>query len=52
MWSAHYMFPQVCDRLREGAGRYWLHDQKVPYALLGDQWIGYDDEFSLTIKVG
>lgn len=25
---------------------------EVPYAVRGDQWVGYDDEQSLRLKVG
>jgi len=26
--------------------------QQVPFTVLGDQWIGFDDNNSLTVKVG
>lgn len=31
--------------------RYWLDSQKVPYAVKGNQWIGYDDLQSLPFKL-
>ena len=34
-----------------GATTTWDDEQKVPYLTLGNQWIGYDDERSLKIKV-
>ena len=40
-----------CDFLKQGAERFWLDEQKVPYAVKEDQWVGYDDEKSLGIKV-
>ncbi|XP_056635629.1 chitinase-3-like protein 1 [Diorhabda sublineata] len=30
---------------------YWDDDQKVPHRVIGDQWIGYDDEKSIELKV-
>ena len=41
----------MCDFLNQGAERFWLDEQEVPYAVKGDQWVGYDDEKSLSIKV-
>ena len=30
---------------------FWETDQKVPYALKGDQWVGFDDIHSVAIKL-
>jgi len=30
---------------------FWIEEQRVPFAVLGDQWIAFDDDNSLTIKV-
>ena len=43
---------KVCDFLSRGAQRYWIQSQQVPYAVKGDQWVGYDDEQSIALKVG
>ena len=42
---------QVCKFLDGGAQRHWIESQQVPYAVKGDQWVGYDDERSIGIKV-
>ncbi|XP_060532721.1 chitinase-3-like protein 1 [Cylas formicarius] len=30
--------------------RYWDNEQQVPHLIVGDQWIGYDDIYSIVIK--
>lgn len=42
---------QICDFIKKGAKYVWDDEQKVPYAYLGDQWVGFDDEKSIRIKV-
>lgn len=43
---------EICEkRKKPGVKTYLIEDQKVPYIVDGDQWIGYDDETSLTTKV-
>ena len=43
---------QVCLKLSRNEGtRVWNSEMKVPYLVDGDQWIGYDDEESITEKV-
>lgn len=37
--------------LHKGAYFQWDDEQKVPYAYLDDQWVGYDDERSIRNKV-
>jgi chitinase len=31
--------------------RYWQPEQEVPYAVKGNQWVGYDDLQSLEVKM-
>jgi len=37
--------------VRRGADVFWIVDQQVPFAVLGDQWIAFDDDNSLINKV-
>ena len=34
-----------------GGTTVWEDDHQVPYKFNGDQWVGYDDETSLRLKV-
>ncbi|XP_051890980.1 acidic mammalian chitinase-like [Pristis pectinata] len=40
---------EICDFLK-GASKYWIDDQKVPYAVKDGIWLGYDDIDSINIK--
>ncbi|XP_076456716.1 putative chitinase 10 [Babylonia areolata] len=43
---------EVCENVAQhGWTRVWLSDQRVPYAFRDDQWVGYDDPYSLRVKV-
>jgi GH18 family chitinase len=42
---------EVCSLLNSGWTRIYNEEQQVPYIYNGNQWIGYDDEQSLTQKV-
>nr|XP_028587966.1 acidic mammalian chitinase-like [Podarcis muralis] len=44
---AHY---EICTFLPE-ATTVWIKDQKVPYAFLGNEWVGFDDLTSYKYKV-
>lgn len=37
--------------LKNGAAYVWDDEMKVPYAIDGDQWIGFDDERSIRNKM-
>ncbi|XP_078276470.1 chitinase-3-like protein 1 [Rhinoraja longicauda] len=41
---------ELCDFLK-GSTKYWIQDQKVPYAVKGGIWMGYDDMDSINVKV-
>ncbi|XP_022198692.2 chitotriosidase-1 isoform X2 [Nilaparvata lugens] len=43
---------EVCEMLRNGASYVWDDEMKVPYAVQGDQWVGFDDERSIRHKMG
>lgn len=42
---------EICQMGRDGAIVRWMNDQKVPYLVKGNQWVGYDNPRSLHIKV-
>ena len=42
---------QICENLESGWNSVWLEEQRVPYAYLGDQWVGYDNTDSVAYKV-
>ena len=37
--------------IKTGGTTHWIKEQEVPYVVKGDQWVGYDNPKSLTIKV-
>ncbi|RWS12690.1 hypothetical protein B4U79_14591 [Dinothrombium tinctorium] len=49
--SGFLSFYEICDLLKEGATYFWDDEQKVPYAVHGDLWVGFDDERSIRIKM-
>merc|ERR1719242_17997 len=42
---------EICEKLKSGAQVYRDPTQQVPYAVKGNEWIGYDNEQSLRNKV-
>nr|APA05224.1 chitinase [Tetranychus cinnabarinus] len=45
-------FYEICDLLKDGAASYlWDDEQKVPYLVAGDLWVGFDDERSIRNKM-
>jgi len=44
---------QICQMLADDTTRtYWSDEQQVPYLVYADdQWVGYDNAVSLSIKV-
>lgn len=52
MWTTLLQL-QICRYLRHmGYVREWDHGSQTPYAYKGDQWVGYDDNASVSKKVG
>ncbi|XP_060532607.1 chitotriosidase-1-like [Cylas formicarius] len=43
-------YNEICELYSEWP-RYWDDEQKVPHKVSGNQWIGYEDEFSISEKV-
>jgi len=44
-------YNEICGMLKSGYKVYRDDVQKIPYAVSGDQWIGFDDVQSITDKV-
>ncbi|CAG2111636.1 unnamed protein product [Medioppia subpectinata] len=44
-------FYEICEMMKNGATYIWDDEQKVPYLVDGDQWVGFDDERSIKAKV-
>jgi chitinase len=42
---------EICQAILGSATRVWNDEHQTPHAYLGDQWVGYDDTESLTIKI-
>ncbi|XP_017772020.1 PREDICTED: probable chitinase 3 [Nicrophorus vespilloides] len=49
--SGFLAYYEVCEMLRNGASYVWDDEMKVPYAIHGDQWVGFDDERSIRHKM-
>ncbi|CAG5126323.1 unnamed protein product [Candidula unifasciata] len=42
---------EICMNLRDkGWNSVWIEDQAAPYAVGGDQWVGYEDQKSIILK--
>ncbi|XP_053383728.1 acidic mammalian chitinase-like [Mercenaria mercenaria] len=41
----------VCEMIRNGAIQCWDDEQKMAYAYMGDQWVGYGNQKSMKEKV-
>lgn len=42
---------EICDRLQNGGWHSeWIEEQGVPFAYGGDQWAGYENKRSITLK--
>ncbi|XP_058497853.1 acidic mammalian chitinase-like [Solea solea] len=45
-----WAYYEVCDHLKTGTVM-WSEEQKVPYGIKENQWVGYDDKMSIDYKV-
>lgn len=46
-------YNEICEKLQfEKWNHCWDKEQQVPYAYSANQWVGYDDPESITLKVG
>ncbi|KAL2090875.1 hypothetical protein ACEWY4_013138 [Coilia grayii] len=48
--AGFWSYYEICGFLN-GATVHWIEDQKVPYAVKGNEWVGYDTQESFDIKV-
>lgn len=45
-------YNEICYNIKNSVfARYWDNTQKVPYAVGGNQWVGYDDSESIAYKI-
>lgn len=50
--SGFLTFMEICQRVNQrGWTRVWENTQGVPYAFLGNQWVGYDDIEAISYKL-
>lgn len=50
--SGFLAYYEICEMLNSGSATYiWDDEMKVPYAIQGDQWVGFDDEKSIRHKM-
>lgn len=49
--SGFLAYYEICEMLLNGGVYVWDDEMKVPYAVQGDQWVGFDDERSIRNKM-
>lgn len=42
---------EICKNLKNGWNEEWSEDSKVPFAYSSDEWVGFENIKSLTLKV-
>uniref|UniRef100_A0A3Q3A833 Acidic mammalian chitinase n=1 Tax=Kryptolebias marmoratus TaxID=37003 RepID=A0A3Q3A833_KRYMA len=47
--AGFWSYYEVCTFL-QGATTHWIEEQKVPYAVKGNEWVGFDNRQSYQIK--
>ncbi|XP_055474133.1 acidic mammalian chitinase [Psammomys obesus] len=48
--SGFWAYYEICTFLRNGATEVWDAPQEVPYAYKGNEWVGYDNIKSFSVK--
>ena len=41
---------EICNLIENGWSKEWNDEQKIPFAFKDDQWVGYDDPKSISLK--
>ncbi|XP_017755457.1 PREDICTED: probable chitinase 3 [Eufriesea mexicana] len=49
--SGFLAYYEICEMLRNGGAYVWDDEMKVPYMVYNDQWVGFDDEKSIRLKM-
>lgn len=50
--SGDFAYAELCEQANQGLWQIYRNQaQAVPYAVKGDQWVGFDDEESISAKV-
>ncbi|XP_059188549.1 acidic mammalian chitinase-like [Centropristis striata] len=47
--AGFWSYYEICTFL-QGGSLYWIDEQKVPYAVKGNEWVGFDNRQSFEIK--
>uniref|UniRef100_A0A3P8TS10 chitinase n=1 Tax=Amphiprion percula TaxID=161767 RepID=A0A3P8TS10_AMPPE len=48
--AGFWSYYEICNFLQRGSV-HWIDEQKVPYAIKGNEWVGFDNKQSYEIKV-
>uniref|UniRef100_A0A672JC88 Acidic mammalian chitinase n=1 Tax=Salarias fasciatus TaxID=181472 RepID=A0A672JC88_SALFA len=49
--AGFWSYYEICTFLQEGSSLRWIDEQNVPYAIKGNEWVGFDNRRSFEIKV-
>uniref|UniRef100_A0A672J9J5 chitinase n=1 Tax=Salarias fasciatus TaxID=181472 RepID=A0A672J9J5_SALFA len=48
--AGFWSYYEICTFLQEGSSLRWIDEQNVPYAIKGNEWVGFDNRRSFEIK--
>ncbi|KAM9855515.1 acidic mammalian chitinase-like [Aulostomus maculatus] len=48
--AGFWSYYEICTALQSGT-LHWIEEQMVPYAIKGNEWVGFDNKHSFEIKV-